>query len=225
MMPIDVQQSASSDRMWLRDEDRLAHPLQLFEQGLHLDAGPRIEAARRLVEDQHRRIVDQRLGHAQPLLHAARQAVDIVVALVPQVEQLQHVVDDLLPLALADLVGHREEIEKLPDLHAVIHAEIVGHVAHALPHRHRVLRHAVAVDDSLAAAGLQQRGQKADRRALARAVGADEAEHLARADLEVQRLDRAEVAVVFAEVDQFDHGTGSGFRVQELGRLTGWLDR
>ena len=71
---------------------------------------------------------------------------------------------------------------------------------------HRVLRYAVAVDDPLAAAGLEQRRQKADRRALARAVGADEAEHLPGVDLEVQRLNRAKVAVVFAEVDQFDHG-------------------
>ena len=110
-----------------------------------------------------------------------------------------------LRLPLRDLVGHGEEVEELPDLHAVVDAEVVGHVADAAADGHRVLRDAVAVDDALAAAGLEQRGQKADGRALAGAVGADEAEHLAGLDLEIQALDGREVAVVFAEVDEFDH--------------------
>ena len=34
------------------DQDRLAHVAQLFEQAAHLDAGARVEAAGRLVEQQ-----------------------------------------------------------------------------------------------------------------------------------------------------------------------------
>src|SRR5207244_3290564 len=60
------------------------------------------------------------------------------------------------------------------------------------------------------AARLEQRGQKADRRALPGPVRPDEAEHLPRADLEVQRLDRAKVAVVFTEIDQLNHVEGLG---------------
>ena len=63
----------------------------------------------------------------------------------------------------------------------------------------------MAVDDPVAAGGLQQRGQKADRGALARPVGSDEAEHLARLDLQIQAIDREQVAVMFGEVDEFDH--------------------
>ena len=67
------------------------------------------------------------------------------------------------------------------------------------------MRDAVAVDGAFAGGGPEQRGEKADRRALAGAVGADEAEHLAGPDLEVQVLDGREVAVFFGEVDEFNH--------------------
>ena len=105
-----------------------------------------------------------------------------------------------------NLVGDGEEVQKLPDLHAVVDAEVVGHVADAFADADRILRDAVAVDDAFAGGGAEQRGEKADGRALAGAVGADEAEHLAGADLEIQIGDGHEVAVDLGEVGKFDHG-------------------
>jgi hypothetical protein len=55
MMPMLVQQSASSVRIWL---DGLSHVAKFFEQGLHFEPGTRVEAARGFVEDEHGRIVD-----------------------------------------------------------------------------------------------------------------------------------------------------------------------
>ena len=55
------------------------------------------------------------------------------------------------------------------------------------------------------AVALQQRRQKANRRALAGAVGADEPEHLARGDLQVQIRHGHKVAVSLREISQFDH--------------------
>ena len=78
------------------DQDRLAHVAQLLEQAAHLDAGPRVEAAGRLVEQQHLRLVQQHAGQAEPLRHAARQARDQGVALVAEVDQLEHLLADLL---------------------------------------------------------------------------------------------------------------------------------
>ena len=59
-------------------------------------------------------------------------------------------------------------------------------------------------------AGFEQRGQEADRGALAGAVRADEAEHLAGLDLQVQAIDGLEFAVVLCEVGEFDHGEAEG---------------
>ena len=126
--------------------------------------------------------MNQRLGQAEPLLHAARKAIDEIVALVGQVEQLQHIANDLLSSIAGDLIRHGEEIQKLPDFHAVVNAEIVGHVADAAAHAERITRHTVAIDRAFATRGLEQRGQEADRGAFAGAVGADEAEHFTRVD-------------------------------------------
>ena len=66
---------------------------QLAEQLAQLDPGARVEARGRLVEQQHLRVVDQGVGQAQPLLHAARQGLDVGVALVAEVDELQQVGD------------------------------------------------------------------------------------------------------------------------------------
>ena len=65
---------------------------QLLEQPAHLDAGPRIEAAGRLVEQQHLRLVQQHAGQAEALRHAARQARHQGVALVAEIDQLEHLI-------------------------------------------------------------------------------------------------------------------------------------
>ena len=47
--------------------------LELLELDLHLVAELAVERAERLVEEQHRRVVDQGPGQGDPLLLAARQ--------------------------------------------------------------------------------------------------------------------------------------------------------
>ena len=71
--------SASSVRMCELMSTALPASASLGNHLAQLDAGPRIEPGRRLVEHQHRRVVDHRAAQAQPLLHALRQAVDRLV--------------------------------------------------------------------------------------------------------------------------------------------------
>ena len=54
-----------------RDDDGLAHRLQLFEDLAHLDSGTWVQPRRRLVEQEHLGIVDKSAGEACPLLEAA----------------------------------------------------------------------------------------------------------------------------------------------------------
>ena len=155
MMPIDVQKSASSERMWL--EIKIVLPICLsslssaFISSRALGSRP----GGRLVEDQHGRVVDQRLGQAEPLLHPLGEPVDVVVSLVGQVEQVEHLADDLLAIRPGDLVGDGEEVEELPDLHAVVDAEVVGHEADHAADRHRLGGDRVARDAPLAGGGPQ----------------------------------------------------------------------
>ena len=66
--------------------------------------------------------------------------------------------------------------------------------------------HVLAGDVRGAGVGLQQRGQDADGRGLAGAVGAEEGEHLARCDVEVDAVEHGEVAVGLAQPPGDDDG-------------------
>ena len=87
------------------DEDRLAERAELAEELAQLHAGPRVEARGRLVEQQDLRVVDERVGEAQALLHAAGEALDIRVALVAEVDEVQQVADHLAPAGGGDPVA------------------------------------------------------------------------------------------------------------------------
>jgi hypothetical protein len=54
-------------------DDQIVLPirLELLEQLADLDPRPRVEAGRRLVQQQHLRVVQEHPRDAQPLLHAA----------------------------------------------------------------------------------------------------------------------------------------------------------
>ena len=200
MMPIDVQQSANSLRIWL--EIRMVLPIRRnsFKRALTssrargsrpLEGSSRIRTGGSCtrVLARHKRCF---MPRDRPLTKSS--------LLVGQIQQGQNVVDHLLAPHAGNLVRHREEIQEFPDLHPVVHAEIVGHIAHAAPHVQRLLADAKAVDRAIARRGLEQRGQKTDRRALAGAVGPDEAKQLARRDLEIQALDGGEVVVLFVKI-------------------------
>ena len=91
----------------------------------------------------------------------------------------QHFADDLLAVGAGDLVGDGGEVEELPDLHAVVDAEIVGHEADDPPDRHQL---AVTEWPTTRPSPAVGRSKVAGNRGwwcLAGAVGPDEAEDLA----------------------------------------------
>ena len=91
------------------DRDRRAPLGQPLELGLDGRLGLRVERARRLVEDQHRRVAQDRPRDRHPLLLAAREAVaaladDRVVAVGQRRDQ---VVDPRRPRRVLDLLVGR----------------------------------------------------------------------------------------------------------------------
>ncbi|MNN11690.1 hypothetical protein D3C81_1246570 [compost metagenome] len=134
-----------------------------------------VDARRRLVQDQDRRIVHQSLGHHQAALHAAGQGTDIGVGLVRQAERGQQFVR-------AALVG-RHAIEAGLNLQRLARGEEdVGDdfLGHDAERRARVagLVVDVAVPDADRALGLVHHpGDDVDQGRLARAVGAQQPEH------------------------------------------------
>ena len=206
------------------NHDRLAHLAELLEQAADLDPRARVQAAGRLVEDQHLGVVQEHAGQAQPLRHAAGKAGDEGLALVAQVDQVEHLVADLLPPRTLDAVGRGEKLQVLDDLHVVIDAEEVGHVADDPPDFLGMRVDRVAADARLAPGRLQERGQDPHRRRLAGTVGADVAEEVALAEFQGQVLQGVQFAVDFGQVLGFDHGGGHVVSCQLCGYRPGRCD-
>ena len=79
--PLDLAEQVAGDDD--RDPELGAGPPDERE---HLVAAGRVEAVRRLVEQQQARVVDEGLGELDPLLHAGRVAADRAIALLVQAD-------------------------------------------------------------------------------------------------------------------------------------------
>ncbi len=126
--------------------------------------GAWIEAACRFVEQEQLGIMKQHAGQRESLLHAARQAIDLEIDLVREICELEHVIDDRLPLVRRKTIRRSEEVQVLPRRQVFIHAEEVGHIADLLADRRRPPPHVESGDlHHTVKLSLQSR-QDADRR-------------------------------------------------------------
>jgi hypothetical protein len=149
----------------------------------------RVQAAGRLVEDQQFGRVQERLDHADLLLVALRQAADRLAQVEP--EPLRERVD--APGAAA-ATQPNEVLEQLPGRRSALHRELARQVpdprTHGRPARGRRGTEHLGVPGGRS----QLVEQDPDRGRLARAIGAEEAEHLTPPDLEVEPVERADAA-------------------------------
>ena len=88
---------------------------QRVDERPQLLAHLRVQADGRLVEQQQPRAVHERAGDEQPPAHAARQLVDLRVAAVGEVGDLQRALDRGLALAARQPVEVREDEQVLLD--------------------------------------------------------------------------------------------------------------
>src|SRR5690606_930112 len=96
-----------------RQDDSLAARHEVGEQVLDGPGSGGIEAGERLVQDHHFGVVDQSAREAQFLLHAAREGLDPVVAVAPELEPLEEVCRALLDFAGARSPEARDELQVL----------------------------------------------------------------------------------------------------------------
>ena len=189
----------------------LAHQIEEH----HLVA--QVEEARRLVEGQRRRLLGERARHHHALPLAGGELVDQAVGERESVDPRQRRARDR-DVALG-FEGDPGEVRVAAEQHRLergeghLEARLLGHhgePARDLPARQRRQRIAAQLDRS------ELRGERAreqpDQRRLARAVGPDDAQHLARLDREGERLDAAAARVAEAEVAHGDAPARAGDR-------------
>ena len=185
-----------------RHEHRATAAGQRSDQPAHLVDALRVEAVRRLVEDQQRRVAEQRGGDAEALLHAERVGAVAVVAAVAEPDGVEQGGDPL-----DRVTADRGE-------HAQVLAAAEGRVERrALDHRPDARQvgggggDVVAEHAAVAGAGPHEPEQHGHRRGLAGAVGTDEAGDDALRQLEVEAVDDRAVPVALGEAVH-RHGRG-----------------
>ena len=168
-------------------DHRLAAGLEVDDEILHLPGADRIESARRLVEHDEFGIVDERLGDADPSRHALRVLPQLPLAIAREPHHLDEHRGPSPPFVRGHVEEPAVEVERLLGVEELVEVALLGQVADAL-----VLPHVGGLapeDERLARRGENEPQQQLERRRLARAVRAEEAENFAAADFEVERLE------------------------------------
>ena len=156
----------------------------------HAEPAARIEAGRRLVEEDQPGAADQRAGEVESPPHPAGVRLERAVGRIGERELLEQFVGAPLRLGFRELVEPAEQHEILATGQVLVDRRVLPREA---DHRAQLLRFGddvVARDRRASRIGLEQRRQDPDRRRLARAVRPEQSEHAALGDGEIQAVER-----------------------------------
>ena len=183
-----------------RQEDRqavvAAERLEQLEDLLDAD---RVDRGRRLVEDQDVGVLDERIGDPESLAHAARVRPDLVAAAIRQADLAEDLVDRLFRGLAVQPVEARRVAQVRAAGHVVVEADRIGQVADPSFDLARVARRVEPDDAGLTLSRFGQPEQHEDRGRLAGAVLPEQPEDLATAHLEIEAVDRRELAVLLGQ--------------------------
>src|SRR4051794_33671121 len=102
----------------------------------------RIEAGRRLIDNQQGRIVDKRLGNPEALFHSARESADRPVSHSVKIDGLEHLAHTL---ARTHSFEGRKVAEKLARRQVVIDTEVLRQIPELTTQFVRLLHHVCAL--------------------------------------------------------------------------------
>ena len=165
------------------DQHGRAKLVDLFKQGHQLQRTRRIEVAGRLVRDDEARVVDQRTRDCDTLLLTAGKIHRLLVRLVGQTDQIEHIRHALLDGLALGADGAHGKCDVLVNGFGVNQAEILIDNAQCTAQiRNLPLFHSadiVVVDDNAAFARPNLTGQQLDNRGFTRAGRTDKEHELA----------------------------------------------
>ncbi len=173
--------------------------------------GGSIERREGLIQQEHLRLQSECAGQADAARLAAGQPAGVSLGQMPDAEAIEPAEGAFASQAAGNAA------EPLPDLHVVKHAAreqqgVLKGGGQAAAGGQDIAAHGGAVEEELAAQGLDEELQDAEERALARAVGADEGGDAAGG--EIQRIDVEDGAAVARDRAVADGDLGGGRRVR-----------
>ncbi len=192
-----------------RHEDRAAGCPPLLEQPANHSRHLWIESRRRLVEEQDRRIVQERAGQRDPLPQAFRQFGGARRCAIGQLEHLERAIDRLL--------GVRKTVETGVDAQVLANSEPIPETRGlgekpdaAAQRRPRRLREPHAVNRHRPAGRRDQPCQHPQRRGLAGAVGAQQRDDFRARDRERDVVDHGARSEAAGQAGGCDHEGRTG---------------
>jgi hypothetical protein len=178
----------------------------------------RIDACGRLIEQQQLRPVHDAGGEREAVLPAARKLPRELMAARGQAQIGERACDRLASRPEIVEARHKEQI--LLDRQVLVEREPLGHVADLGLDAAALANDVVAQHRSLARVRGQEPADHADSRRLARAVGPEKADDLARGDFERNVIDDDGRAEPLGEVRYVDDVHGSLIHDRGPGRST-----
>ena len=200
-----IRQAVSFLQVLGGEQQRRARLHQLDDDVPHVGPAPRVEPGGGLVEEQHRRLGDQRAGKIQTAAHATRVGLHRPVARFPEVEPLQQFPSPLPCQSPAQPVQPAHHVEVFVAGEVLVDCGVLARQADAGPDRARV---GADVDPGHLrgpAVGFQQCGQDAHRGRLAGTVGAEQPEHRALGNGEVEAVEGPYFSVGLDQACRPDH--------------------
>ncbi len=173
--------------------DRLAVAVQFAEQVPQGEPALRVEPRGRLVEEQHRRAVEDRPGDHQPLRHPAGQRVHRGLGPLGQLELFEQLVGDLPRLLRAHAEQPAVEVQVLPDGELPVQCVLLRNDAAQLLCQRRMGGHIDPAEERPSRGRDHARGEHPGGGRLPGTVGPEQAEDLTGLDVEVELVDRGEV--------------------------------
>ena len=209
-----------------RQHDGLAAGVQARDDLPQADPALRVEAGRRLVEEQDGGVVQQRAGDHQPLREAARERHHGRLCPFGQVEPHEQVVGGGARGGGPHSEEAAVEVQVLPHGQRAVEGVRLGHDADQLLGDRRVAHDVDAADERLAGRRDHAGREHARGRRLAGAVGSEQAEDLTLADGQVEPVHRRDAARVdLRQVDRPDdvgpRGSRHGLLRHEAARYRG----
>jgi hypothetical protein len=159
------------------------------------DAAARVEPRGGLVEEQHRRPGHQGGGQVEPPPHAAGVGAHQAAGRARQREALEQLGRARPRVPAGQVVEAPDHLQVLEAGQVLVDRRVLPGQADAGPQGGRLADDVVAGHARAAAVGRQEGGEDAHRRGLARPVGAEQPQHAALGDREVDPAQRLDLAV------------------------------
>ena len=170
----------------------------------------RVEARRRLVQEKNGRAVHQRRGNVEATAHPTRVGLHGTICGIRKVEPFEQLVRARAIPLFRHVCELAHQAQVFPPGEIRVDRRELPCQADAIPHSGRLFDDVFAEDDRSPLIGTQDRGEDPDRRGLACAVRAEQPEDLAAFDLEIDALQRFDVAETFLQTFNDDRWFAHG---------------